>query len=324
MFNNIIFRLVVYYVALIAVLSGLFVTFPVLGDFVAAERARQGGRASLELDRLPEAIRVGPELTGPAQLLEPERTVPIALSLLIATLVVLPVVWVYHWTRPRRRYNQTFAHTLLVVPIAITLVVFLVKGSLALAFSLAGIVAAVRFRTTLDEPIDAVYLFIVIGTGLAAGVQLLFVALIASMMFNAVALTVWRLNVGSQAAVLNGWYLVPAGAVTRTQPAGSIASPAPEPGEMESGDPYNARLRLHVTHVDEAQRFAIPFLQDRTKKWRAAETSQDADGTWVIEFEIRLKKSVDLAAFIKEVEQGDPHVARVELTRIRSKKPKDG
>ena len=101
--------------------------------------------------------------------------------------MTLPVVWVYRWTRPTRRYNQSFAHTLIVVPIAITLVVFLVKGSLALAFSLAGIVAAVRFRTTLDEPLDAVYLFLVIGTGLAAGVQLLFVALLAS-----TAGTFWR------------------------------------------------------------------------------------------------------------------------------------
>ena len=57
--------------------------------------------------------------------------VPIALVLAFA--VALPVVWVYRWTRPRKRYNQAFAHTLLVVPIAITLVVFLVKGSLALA-----------------------------------------------------------------------------------------------------------------------------------------------------------------------------------------------
>jgi Domain of unknown function (DUF4956) len=319
MFNNIIFRLIVFYAVLIAGLSGLFVTFPVLGDYVAAERARQGGRASLELDRLPEALPVGPELTGPAQLLDPERTVPIVLSILIALLISLPVVWVYRWTRPPRRYSQTFAHTLLVVPIAITLVVFLVKGSLALAFSLAGIVAAVRFRTTLDEPMDAVYLFLVIGTGLAAGVQLLVVALISSMMFNAVALTVWRLNVGGQAAVLNGWNLVPGQADAQVQSAAGLPGPA-APIEESPPDPYNARLRLHVARLDEAQRFAIPFLQERTKKWRVAETVQEADGTSVIEFEVRLKKSVDLAAFVRELEQGDPDVKKVELMRTKSKK----
>ena len=320
MFNNVILRLIVYYVSITVVLSGLFATFPVLGDYVAAERARQGGRAALELDRLPEAAQIGQGLTGPAQLLDPERTIPIVLSILVALLISLPVVWVYRWTRPQRRYSQTFAHTLLVVPIAITLVVFLVKGSLALAFSLAGIVAAVRFRTTLDEPMDAVYLFLVIGTGLAAGVQLLVVALLAAIMFNAVALAVWRLNVGGQAIALNGWNLVPVQMETRLPGAASPPGPV-APAEEDAPEPYNARLRLHVKHVDEAQRFAIPFLQERTKKWRAAETTQEADGSWIMEFEIRLKKSVDLAAFIKEVEQGDPHVTRVELTRIKAKKP---
>lgn len=320
MFNNVIFRLIVYYVSMTVVLSGLFAAFPVLGDYVTAERARQGGRAELELDRLPGAVQVGQGLTGPAQLLDPERTIPIVLSILVAVLIALPVVWVYRWTRPPRRYSQTFAHTLLVVPIAITLVVFLVKGSLALAFSLAGIVAAVRFRTTLDEPMDAVYLFLVIGTGLAAGVQLLVVALLASIMFNAVALTVWRFNVGGQAVALNGWNIVPVQMEARLPGAASPPGPV-APIEEEAPEPYNARLCLHVTHVDEAQRFAIPFLQERTKRWRAAETTQETDGSWVMEFDVRLKKSVDLAAFIKEVEQGDPHVTRVELTRIKSKKP---
>ena len=319
--NNVIVRLATYYLAVIASLSALFYMFPVLGDYTAAERARQGGRAALELGSIPEGAQGAPGLLGPAQLLDPERSLPILLSLLTALLVALPVVWVYRWTRPQRRYNQTFAHTLLVVPIAITLVVFLVKGSLALAFSLAGIVAAVRFRTNLDEPIDAVYLFLVIGTGLAAGVQLLVVALLASIMFNAVALAVWRLNVGGEAAVLDGWNLVPASMGAQIQ--GAASAPRPVPPEEESPDPYNARVRLHVTQLDEAERFAIPFLQERTKKWRVAETVQEAADAFVIEYEVRLKKSVDLAAFVRELEQGDSHVKKVELMRSKSRAPKE-
>jgi hypothetical protein len=321
MHRNIIVRLVAYYLAVAAVLSLLFYAFPALSDYVVAERAHQGGRAALELERVPQTTQAAPEVVGPAQLLEPDKTIPVLLSLLIAPLIALPIVWVYRWTRPPRRYNQTFAQTLIVVPIAITLVVFLVKGSLALAFSLAGIVAAVRFRTTLDEPLDAVYLFLVIGIGLAAGVQLLFVAFITSVVFNAVALTVWRLNVGSQPAVLDGWRLVPAGADVPIAGAdGSVrSSPA---GAEESGDPYNAKLRLHVMQMDEAKRFAIPVLEEHAKRWQIADVAPAEDGTAVIEFDLRVKKSVDLAAFIKELEQGGPNVARVELTRSRSKKPK--
>jgi hypothetical protein len=320
MHRNIIVRLVTYYVAVILLISGLFYAFPSLGRYVAAERARQGARASLELDQ-PMTVQITPAAAGPVEWLDPERSLPIVLSLVAALLVALPVVWVYRWTRPRRRYNQAFAQTLIVVPIAITLVVFLVKGSLALAFSLAGIVAAVRFRTALEEPLDAVYLFLVIGTGLAAGVQLLFVALIASVMFNAVTLTVWRLNVGSQAAVLEGWRLAEAGAgPPHPEAAGVTVRPDATGGAEDAGDPYNTRLRLHVTVVEAAQRFAAAFLDEHAKKWRMAEVATEADGTSVIEFDLRLKKSTDLAAFVREIEQGDPHVKRVELVKVKSKK----
>jgi len=50
-------------------------------------------RASLELKQIPEAVQAAPGISGPADLLEPGRSVPIVLSLLIAVLVVLPVVW---------------------------------------------------------------------------------------------------------------------------------------------------------------------------------------------------------------------------------------
>jgi len=323
MHKNIIVRLVAYYVVLFAVVAGLSYAFPVLGDYIAAERARQGGKASLELDRLAEDVPAMADIRGPAQWLDPARSIPVFFSLVTAVLVTLPVVWVYRWTRPRKRYNQAFAHTLLVVPIAITLVVFLVKGSLALAFSLAGIVAAVRFRTSLDEPMDAVYMFLVIGTGLAAGVQLLFVALMASIMFNIVALTVWRMDLGSQPAVIDGWRLVDVGSEGQLLAASGVVRPAAPAGAEEPGDPFNARLRLHVTDVEGAQRFVMPFLDERVKKWQVGEITQEEDGTSVIDFDLRLKKSADLAAFIRELEHGDPHVAGVELTKGRSKDRKD-
>jgi hypothetical protein len=324
MHRNIIVRLVTYYVAAILLFGSLFHAFPVLGQYVTAERARQGARAALEIDKSSVTAQQAAGAAGPMSLLDPERSIPILLSIVAALLVALPVTWVYRWTRPRRRDNQTFAQTLMVVPIAITLVVFLVKDSLALAFSLAGIVAAVRFRTTLDEPLDAVYLFVVIGTGLAAGVQLLFVAILASIVFNAVTLTLWRLNAGAQPVALEGWRiatpspeaLLPAAPAMALRPDAAV-------GAEEAVDPYNAQLRLYVTQVEAAQRFAAAFLDEHAKKWRMAEVATEADGTSVIEFDLRLKKSVDLAAFIRGIEQGDRHVTRVELTRVKSTKAPD-
>ena len=134
--------------------------------------------------------------------------------------VTLPITWVYRWTRQKKKYSQSFAHTLLVIPIAIALVVFLVKGSVALAFGLAGIVAAVRFRASLNEPTDAVYMLMAIGIGLAAGTQLTTVAYLASLIFVVISLAVWKSNFGAKPAVLSGWRIVPPDALEQGSEAG--------------------------------------------------------------------------------------------------------
>ena len=65
MHRNIIVRLVAYYLGVTAVMTGLFYAFPVLRQYVAAERARQGMRASLELDQIPATIAFSRRWPGP-------------------------------------------------------------------------------------------------------------------------------------------------------------------------------------------------------------------------------------------------------------------
>ena len=119
------------------------------------------------------------------------------ISMLGALAVMVPVTWVYMLTRSRRGYHESVVHTLLILPVAVTGIIMVVQYNLALAFSLAGVVAAVRFRTTLEDTKDAVYVFLAIGVGLAAGVQALGLALALSLVFNGVILVLWRTNFGN-------------------------------------------------------------------------------------------------------------------------------
>jgi len=91
-------------------------------------------------------------------------------AMIVAGLIALPVAWIYILTRQKKGFRQSQVHTLIMLPVVVAGVVVLVKNSLALAFSLAGIVAAVRFRNTLEDSKDAVYIFVATGIGLAAGV----------------------------------------------------------------------------------------------------------------------------------------------------------
>ena len=216
MLNNILVRLAIYYLSWLGFLAGAFHFFPRMRFYVSQERDRffigtlsdAGADVSAVFEDIQEGLGQLADQEGLNLLIDPSHTVPVVVALTLAFGVTLPITWVYRWTRQRKKYSQSFAHTLLVIPIAIALVVFLVKGSVALAFSLAGIVAAVRFRASLNEPTDAVFMLMAIGIGLAAGTQLTTVAYLASLIFVVITLAVWKSNFGAKPAVLSGWRIV--------------------------------------------------------------------------------------------------------------------
>jgi len=97
-----------------------------------------------------------------------------------ALILTVPVSWVYFITRP----------------VVVTGIAMIVLNSLALAFSLAGVVAAVRFRFSLDQPSDAMYIFVAIGIGLGSGIGALGVATVISCAFVVATLFIWKLEYG--------------------------------------------------------------------------------------------------------------------------------
>lgn len=143
---------------------------------------------------------------APAALDPSTETAPTALAATIAMLTAfatsLPVAWVYTLTRRKKGFQQSVVQTYLILPVVAAGIVVMVKHSLALAFSLGGIVAAVRFRTSLDDSKDAAGIFVVIGIGMAAAVTPS-VSWVISGAFNALMLWLWWTDFG-QAAALEG------------------------------------------------------------------------------------------------------------------------
>jgi hypothetical protein len=114
-----------------------------------------------------------------------------------AVLTILPVSWTYMSIRKRSDYDQSLVETIMILPIAVTSLVSIVHNSLALAFSLGGIVAVVRFRNTLKSTGDALYILVAIGIGLAAGVGAMEIAIVMSVAFNYCFLMLWISDYGS-------------------------------------------------------------------------------------------------------------------------------
>lgn len=126
-----------------------------------------------------------------------DRALRLFFAILGALFVMLPVTWVYMGIRKRSRLDQSLVETMLILPIAVAGVVVIVQHSLALAFALAGIVAGVRFRNTLKNTGDSLFIFTAIGTGLAAGIGALEIAIVVTVVFNYVFLVLWDFDYGA-------------------------------------------------------------------------------------------------------------------------------
>jgi len=112
-------------------------------------------------------------------------------------LAMLPIAWTYKAINFDVGFRKNFVRSLIILPICATTIVLLIQDSLALAFGLAALVAAVRFRVALDDAMDGIFIFAAVCVGLAAGIGYLGVALIMSMFFCFASLVMWSIDYGS-------------------------------------------------------------------------------------------------------------------------------
>jgi hypothetical protein len=134
------------------------------------------------------------------ELLSPSSPIRLLLASIGAVIVTVPVSWAYFITSRARRIDQSFLQTIIILPVVVSGIAMIVVNSIALAFSLAGVVAAVRFRFTLDQPSDAMYIFVAIGIGLGAGIGAVSIAAVISFTFVIATLVIWKLEYGKTLA----------------------------------------------------------------------------------------------------------------------------
>ncbi len=125
-----------------------------------------------------------------------EGPIQLALAIFGSLVLIVPVSWVYFITSRAGKMDQAFVQTIVILPVVVTGIAMIVLNSLALAFSLAGIVAAVRFRFSLAIPSDAMYIFAAIGIGLGSGIGAVGVSAVISFAFVMTTLAIWKLEYG--------------------------------------------------------------------------------------------------------------------------------
>ena len=338
--SNIILRLLAYYVAVtVVVFLGMKFMPGAWRDLIDSAL-----RPLLGLSTEPVTTFDTPDPV--VQRLSPNAVVLMSVIASAAAVVnCLPVSWTYMFTRQKKGYQQTIVHTLILLPVVVAVVATIVRSSAALAFSLAGIVAAVRFRVALEDSRDAVFVFGVMALGLACGVSLE-AAAVLSVLFNVIVLVLWYSDFARTPPSLEGER-----AAKHFERAVAIAnrtsqfvarldreildSMAPaqldalqarldkqkqkfgmtSEGTEEEGPRFEGRITVHVGDPDQAQPAVEAVLQASLKRWKMVRIER-TDGEARIVYAVRPKKGHNLEEISSTLtNEAAPFVANVEVER---------
>jgi small basic protein len=225
-----------------------------------------------------------------------------ALAMATAFVLTVPTVIVYIRTRSHETFDESLVNTVLVLPSVVTAILVVVQSSLALAFSLAGIVAAVRFRSNVKESRDALYIFAGVAIGFASGVYALDVAATISLLFVLLELYAWRSGLGGYQSRTHAllWGDAPArlarAAVTSWEPRqeprnGKHATSGDGESDEDARRPGRLVLRVVANDVDDGRHAVEAVLGATAKKWSFRRTMYRGGGTIGLEYQARLRRA---------------------------------
>jgi hypothetical protein len=182
--RNWAYRIFIYYLVAFSGLLLLGKLFPEIQQFMASTAI------GINDNQLQLALQNGSIVQAPVADAVPveeptlfnHRALALLISLCSTVIFTVPLAWTFKLSHPSEQ-SRSIRETIFLLPITVTSVVVVVQHSIALAFSLAGVVAAVRFRSNIKTPADAMFVFAALAIGLAAGVSEIAVAGIGSMFF---------------------------------------------------------------------------------------------------------------------------------------------
>jgi hypothetical protein len=319
-------RLIAYYSVLALAVLTLAQFGALTSRFVPGGRIDAIGQASQVLqDGLSAApvAAVTPAITSPL-----EFVVSTTILFLAVVALMLPVTWVYMSDHKVRVHDQGMVETLIVLPIVVAGTVLVVRNSLALAFSLAGVVAAVRFKTSLSDTRDVVFIFLAIAVGFAAGVQVLTVAAVLSILFNFLLLVSWRYDFGRNVLqpTAAGHWKDPLEDLSKSDSNGKevpdrdlVLALTPTKVKILSrkfnrvrallGDDgkkprYNAIVSITTNELAQAQHEVEPVLEELTKRWKLDEVVTNDGKASELFYLVRARKSTTRDALLTAIRAG--------------------
>ena len=129
-----------------------------------------------------------------------QMSVGSTLGILGAALVLgLAVALLYKFIQDRGGYNTALTVTLAILPVTLTFIIVMLGNNLLVAFTFAGVLTLVRYRSVQLHPKDIAFILLAIAVGVACGIGYLAYAVLFAVVFSAVMIVLTLTGFGGSA-----------------------------------------------------------------------------------------------------------------------------
>ena len=109
-------------------------------------------------------------------------TIQIVLTLGITFLIAMYIYMIYRMVNKTALYDKSFHVSMAIISIITAGIIIAMQSSIVISLGMVGALSIVRFRTAIKNPMDLLFLFWSIGTGIICGAGLFEIAVIVSLM----------------------------------------------------------------------------------------------------------------------------------------------
>lgn len=113
-------------------------------------------------------------------------TTQIAVILGITLVIALYIFFIYRVLNRKNFYNKNFNISLVALALITATIIIAIQSSIVVSLGMVGALSIVRFRTAVKDPLDLVFLFWSLATGIICGVGLFEVAIISAIVVTVI------------------------------------------------------------------------------------------------------------------------------------------
>ena len=113
-------------------------------------------------------------------------------ALFFSLLCSIVIAWTYKSTFQGVLYQHSYLVSLVLASVITSSVIMVISGNLILSLGMVGALSIVRFRSAIKDPLDIVFMFWAITVGIANGIGMIKLSIIATLLISIVCFILYK------------------------------------------------------------------------------------------------------------------------------------